>query len=55
MISLPSKELAKAYALSLFDYVDCTVLITVADGLPEAHILLRDNKYHAGTPPPPTV
>jgi len=52
MLSLPSKELAKAYALSLFDYVDCTVLITVADGLPDAHILFRGDKYHAGSPPP---
>jgi hypothetical protein len=55
MLSLPSKELAKAYALSLFDYVDCTVLITVADGLPDAHILFRGDKYHAGSPPPSTV
>ena len=55
MLSLPTKELAKAFALSLFDCVDRTVLITVADGLPDAHILLANNNYHAGTPLPPTV
>jgi len=55
MLSLPTKELAEAFALSLFVCVDRTVLITVSDGLPDAHILLANNNYHAGTPLPPTV
>ena len=55
LLSLPTKELAKAFALSLFVCVDRTVLITVSDGLPDAHILLANNNYHAGTPIPPTV
>ena len=55
MLSLPTKELAKAYALLIFNNVDCTVFITVADSLPDAHILLRNDKYHSGTPPSPSV
>ena len=55
MLSLPSEELAESYALSLFDCIGCTVLITVAEGLPDAHILVRDDKYHSGSPPLPTV
>jgi hypothetical protein len=51
LLSLPSEELAKADALSLFDHSERTVFITVAEGLPEAHILVINGMYHAGAPP----
>jgi hypothetical protein len=50
LLSRPSEELAKAYALSLFEYSERTVFITVAEGLPEAHILVINGMYHAGAP-----
>jgi hypothetical protein len=51
VLSLPTEELAKAYAATLFRSVEKNVLITVAEDLPEAHILVMDGKYHAGVPP----